>query len=189
MKSIEEDYKDLGDRISFKEKRMRACENMVDYRKCDELKEEISVLKCQRRELQSELKKLEKAKYQSAWYYRKKSCREEPRSWEIQNPENISSSDQCRSSSLSDRSRSTIPLPLSRSRSTTPLPSSASSPVFRPRSAFSHMGSGEPPFTTPEMSLECTWSGDAPLSPSELETGALSPPLTETDAVPHRRQE
>ena len=38
MKAIEEDCQDLSDRISFKEKRIVACENMRDYKKCDELK-------------------------------------------------------------------------------------------------------------------------------------------------------
>ena len=39
-----------------KEKRISACENMRDYKKCDELKEEITALKQQRRQLQAELK-------------------------------------------------------------------------------------------------------------------------------------
>ena len=51
MKNIEEDCQDLADRISYKEKRIRACENIADYKRCDELKEEVSALKRQRREL------------------------------------------------------------------------------------------------------------------------------------------
>ena len=47
MKEIE-DCQDLSDQISFKEKRI-VCENVRDYKKCDELKEEVTALKKQRR--------------------------------------------------------------------------------------------------------------------------------------------
>ena len=47
MKDIKEDCKDLTDRIKFKEKRITAYENSRDYRKCDEVKEEITALKHQ----------------------------------------------------------------------------------------------------------------------------------------------
>ena len=69
LKDIEEDCQDLSDRISFKEKRIAACENVRDYKKCDELKEEITNLKQQRRLLQMELKGIKKSNYQSQWYY------------------------------------------------------------------------------------------------------------------------
>ena len=46
MKEIE-DCQDLSDQISFKEKRIVVCENVRDYKKCDELKEEVTALKKQ----------------------------------------------------------------------------------------------------------------------------------------------
>ena len=73
MKNIEEDCQDLADRISYKEKRIRACENIADYKRCDKLKEEVSALKRQRRELKAELKRIEKSNYQSKLYYTKKA--------------------------------------------------------------------------------------------------------------------
>lgn len=42
-----EDCQDLKDRISFKEKRISACETMRDYKKYDALKEEKTALKQQ----------------------------------------------------------------------------------------------------------------------------------------------
>ena len=60
MKEIEEDCQDLSDRISFKEKIIVVCENVRDYKKCDELKEEVTALKKQRRQLESELKCIKK---------------------------------------------------------------------------------------------------------------------------------
>lgn len=178
MKNIEEDCKDINDHVSFK-KRIRACENMSDYKKCDELKEEILLLKQQRCELQSELKRLERVAYQSAWYYRKKARGDEVQSEDVQMFQGTSSSsDRCRSSSFSDRSRSTTPLPLSRSRSATP---STSSPLFRPHSAFGCEETGEPPFPISEMAMKCTWSDYAPLSLPVVEviqSGTHSPAIS-----------
>ena len=44
-----------SNRISFKEKRVTAAENMKNYKTCDELTGEISELKTKRRELEAEL--------------------------------------------------------------------------------------------------------------------------------------
>ena len=109
MRDIEEDSQDLADRIAFKEKRISSCENMRDYKKCDELKEEITALKQQRRQLQAELKGIMKSNYQSKWYYDKKS-------------------ESSKSSERSSRSRSVSPCSkrTSRSHSSTPYSSSAS---------------------------------------------------------------
>lgn len=49
LHDIKEDYKDLNDRIKFKEKRISAYKNVNDYKKCDELLEAVSELKKQRR--------------------------------------------------------------------------------------------------------------------------------------------
>jgi hypothetical protein len=69
MKDIDEDCQDLTERIAYKEKRIVAYENSRDYKKCDEMKEEISALKHQRRQLQSEAKRLNKSNTQSKWYF------------------------------------------------------------------------------------------------------------------------
>ena len=50
MKDIKEDCQDLTDQIKYKEKRIAAYKNSRDYKKCDEVKEEITVLKQQRRQ-------------------------------------------------------------------------------------------------------------------------------------------
>ena len=50
--------RDLKDRIGFKEKRRFAAENVKDYKKCDEITEEISSLKHRCRELEAEFKYL-----------------------------------------------------------------------------------------------------------------------------------
>ena len=55
---IEEELKDLKQRISFKEKRVNAAENMKNYKVCDEITGEISEIKAKYRELEEELKVL-----------------------------------------------------------------------------------------------------------------------------------
>ena len=58
-------YQDLTERIAYKGKRIVAYENSRDYKKCDEMKEEITALKHQCRKLQSEAKGLKKSNTQS----------------------------------------------------------------------------------------------------------------------------
>ena len=55
MKEIE-DFQDLSDQISFKEKRIVACENMRDYKKMQSTEGRSNSLKKQRHKLESELK-------------------------------------------------------------------------------------------------------------------------------------
>lgn len=62
VKTIEEESRDLADCIRFKEKRIRSYENMRDYKKCDELKESLMALKEKRRNLECELKRIQKSK-------------------------------------------------------------------------------------------------------------------------------
>ena len=70
---IEEDIRDLNDRIKFKDGRISAALNMKEYKKCDEIKEEVTTLKHKRRELEAELKRLQKSTRQSRYYYNKKA--------------------------------------------------------------------------------------------------------------------
>ena len=50
LREIEEDCKDIAERLSFKAKRIAAYENSREYKRCDEVKEEMTALKHQRRE-------------------------------------------------------------------------------------------------------------------------------------------
>lgn len=72
LKEIEEDVKDLNDRIGFKEKRIAAAVNVKDFKKCDEIKEEIITLKQSRRELEAEVKHLKHSNSQSKWHHKRK---------------------------------------------------------------------------------------------------------------------
>lgn len=58
LKNIKDDVKDLNEQIYFKEKRISAYENIQDYKKCDDVKEEITGLKHKRRLLELEKRKL-----------------------------------------------------------------------------------------------------------------------------------
>ena len=60
----------MNDRIKFKEKRISAYEIVKDYKRCDELLEEISELKKQRRLLEAEEKNLMRLTAQ--WYFSRK---------------------------------------------------------------------------------------------------------------------
>ena len=70
LKEIEEDCKDIAERLTFKEKRIAAYENSREYKKCDDVKEEMVALK-QCRQLEAEAKCLKKFS-QSRWYFAKK---------------------------------------------------------------------------------------------------------------------
>ena len=73
MKSLEEDIKSLGERISYKEKRRKAAEDVKNYRLCDEITEEIMSLSREKRELTAELKLLNQKECQSKSYFKRKS--------------------------------------------------------------------------------------------------------------------
>ena len=60
-----EDCQDLTDQITYKEKRIAAYDSSRDYKKCDEVKEEITVLKQQRHQLELEAKRFNKSNTQS----------------------------------------------------------------------------------------------------------------------------
>ena len=69
LKEIEEDCKDIAERLTFKEKRIAAYENSREYKKCDDVKEEMMALKQKRRQLEAEAKRLKKSSSQSRWYF------------------------------------------------------------------------------------------------------------------------
>ena len=55
MKELEDELKNVSERIAYKEKRREACEGMRNYKTCDEITEEIGELKKQQQVLQAEL--------------------------------------------------------------------------------------------------------------------------------------
>ena len=71
LKEIEEDCKDIAERLTFKEKRIAAYENSREYKKCDDVKEEMTAVKHQHRQLEAEAKRLKKSSSQSRWYFAK----------------------------------------------------------------------------------------------------------------------
>lgn len=72
MKDLEQDMSDMKERLCFKEKRILERLNLKDYKKCDELKEEVIVLRKQLRELESERKRLSLSNQRSVLYNRKR---------------------------------------------------------------------------------------------------------------------
>ncbi len=109
---LEEDIKDLDERLKFKEKRRDQATMTRNYKVCDQLTEEMTALKKQRREYVEELR-LWKRKQQ--WYKRKRSL---PKS-----PNSASESD----AEQTKRSRSLTPMSPSSSVSGTPIPRSPDS--------------------------------------------------------------
>ena len=103
MKNVEEDIGDIKDRISFKEKRRYAAEAIRDYKKCDEITEELTHLKHKKRELEDELKAL-KSKEQQSKRYKDRS-----------NSQKSNSSTEAVISDTDNSSRSSTPLPHSNS--------------------------------------------------------------------------
>ena len=72
---IEEDLGDISQRMGFKEKRREQASLSHQYGVCDQISEEISVLKDQRRVLEKELHGLKKKEQQSKWYKKKGKLR------------------------------------------------------------------------------------------------------------------
>lgn len=58
MKELEQDIADLNERLGFKEKRITEKLNVRDYKRCDELKEEVMDLRKKLREAEREKKRL-----------------------------------------------------------------------------------------------------------------------------------
>ena len=73
ISALEEDIKDLTDRLFFKEKRRNQASNSRNYKLCDQLTEEMSAIKQQKREREAELRGLTTKQKQALWYKQKKS--------------------------------------------------------------------------------------------------------------------
>ena len=72
---IQEDLSDISQRMGFKEKRREQASLSHQYGTCDQISEEISVLKDRRRVLEMELHGLNKKEKQSKWYKKKAKSR------------------------------------------------------------------------------------------------------------------
>ena len=68
MKELEDELKNVSERIAYKEKRREACEGVRNYKTW----EEIGELKKQQQVLQAEFRELSKRDKKSKWYTQKK---------------------------------------------------------------------------------------------------------------------
>ena len=73
IQDLEDDIKDLNDRLMFKEKRRDQASNVRNYKVCDMVMEELSVIKQQKREREVELRTLQRKQRKSSWYKQKKT--------------------------------------------------------------------------------------------------------------------
>ena len=73
MKALEEDIKNIAERVSYKEKRRKAAEDTKSYRICDEITEEIASLSHEKRQLTAELNILTRKDQHSKGYYHRKA--------------------------------------------------------------------------------------------------------------------
>ena len=78
MKHIEDDIRNIKERIAYKEKRRQTAEGMKKYQLCEEITEEIGSLSKESRELSHELSLLSKKDECSKRYHRKKSTSTSP---------------------------------------------------------------------------------------------------------------
>ena len=73
---LQERIKDITDQIGYKEKRRESASLVHNYKECDQITEQMSELKCERRKLEIELAGLTKKQKKSKWYHTtKKSSR------------------------------------------------------------------------------------------------------------------
>ncbi len=182
---LEEDIKDLDDRLNFKEKRLDQATLTRNYKDCDQLTEEMASLKKQRREYIEELRLWKRKQQQANWYKRKGSA-ESPKS-----PISTSESDTdqaIRSHSLTPLSPLSsvlsTPIPLSPQSSRRSTSVSVSSTPVSPLMEYGVMHLPLSPSTMANVSL-LTFQGTAQ-SPSVVDpTGLLSSePILVSDLPP-----
>ena len=68
---LQEQIKDKKEQVEYKELRREAAKNVHNYKECDKLTEQISILKADRRRLELELTALTKKQKKSEWYFNK----------------------------------------------------------------------------------------------------------------------
>ena len=70
---LQEQIKDKNEQVQYKELRREAAKNVHNYKECDKLTEQMSILKADRRQLELELAGLTKKQKKSEWYFNKTS--------------------------------------------------------------------------------------------------------------------
>ena len=70
---LQDQIKDKSEQLQFKELRRDASKNVHNYKECDKLTEQMSILKADRRQLQLELTALTRKQKKAEWYLSKKS--------------------------------------------------------------------------------------------------------------------
>ena len=73
LNELQEDISDLKERLTFKEKRIEERLNLRDYKKCDDLKEEVMELRKKLRETELEKKTLSKSNRRSLLYLQRQT--------------------------------------------------------------------------------------------------------------------
>ena len=112
---LQERIKDITDRLGYKEKRRESASMVRNYKECDQITEQMSELKCERKRLDIELASLNKKQKKSKWYFNKKSSRSKslPGSSSGSNSREQPRLDFFRTSSSCSSSHSISPSPLS----------------------------------------------------------------------------
>ena len=72
MSELQDKIKDLNERIEFKNKQRDAASNVRNYKECDELTKQMSILKNEKRLLDTELSALTRKQKKSVWYKKKR---------------------------------------------------------------------------------------------------------------------
>ena len=75
ISSLEEQIANLSEQISFKEKRRQQAEAVRNYKMCEEITEEMRIVKKERQELQGELKLFKDKERKATWYAQRKRSR------------------------------------------------------------------------------------------------------------------
>ena len=70
---LQEQIKDKNEQVQYKDLRREAAKNVHNYKECDKLTEQMSVLKSDRRGLELELAALTKKQKKSEWYFNRTS--------------------------------------------------------------------------------------------------------------------
>ena len=153
---LKEDLKDLCDQLVFKEKRREQATMSRNYKVCDQLTEEMSVIKKKKRTCEQELHLWERKQQQANWYKQKGKGRSRG-----------SASDSYFSSSSQCSTSSSYP-----SRHTTPSRVASSRESFSPASPINHISE---PFSPTSLILRSPTSPTSLSAPPET---VLSPPLT-----------
>ena len=78
--ALEEDIANIDEQLLFKEKRRQQAEGIRNYKVCDQITEEIGIVKQQRRKLSNELHVYHEKERKAKWYEKAKQARKARRS-------------------------------------------------------------------------------------------------------------